>query len=62
MPSITGLAIAAALNAVENKIRDASDLVKKKQQQQQQQIMIQKYQTLRVNISPHLIIINFQMK
>ena len=61
MPSITGLAIAAALNAVENKIRDASDLVKKKQQQQQQ-IMIQKYQTLRVNISPHLIIINFQMK
>ena len=43
IPSATGLATAAAFNAVENKISNVSNLVKK-------QIMIQKYQALNLNI------------
>ena len=54
-PSITGLANVAALNAVENKIPNVSDLVKK-------EIKMQKYQKLRLNISPHLIAINLRLK
>ena len=46
-PNITGLATTAALNAVENKIPNVSNLV-----------MMQKYQTLRKNILLLLIIIN----
>ena len=42
--SIIGLATTVVLNAVENKMPKFSDLVKKKQ------IMIQKHQTLRLNI------------
>ena len=54
VPSITGLATTPAFNAVKAKIPDVSDLVKKKKQS-----MMQKYKTLRANISPHLITINF---
>ena len=46
-PNITGLATTAALNAVENKIPNVSNLV-----------MMQKYQTLRKNIVLLLIIIS----
>ena len=46
-PNITGLATTAALNAVENKIPNVSNLV-----------MMQKCQTLRKNILLLLIIIN----
>ena len=49
--SITELATTAALNAVGNKIPSVSDPFKK-------QNMMQKYQVLRVNISPHLVVIN----
>ena len=55
IPSITGLATAAALNDAKNKTPNLSDLVKKKK------IMMQKLKTLRMNILPHLIIINLQI-
>ena len=51
LPSITGLATTAVLNAVENKIPEVNNLVKK-------QIMIQKYQILNLNILLQLITIN----
>ena len=51
IPSITGSATTAVLNALENKIPDCRNLVKK-------QITMQKYQTLNLNISLRLIIIN----
>ena len=51
LPSISGLPTTSALTAVENKIHDVSNLVKK-------QIMTQKYQTLKINILLQLIIIN----
>ena len=51
MSSISGLATTAALTAVENKIPNVSNLVKK-------QIMTQKYHTLKINILIQLIIIN----
>ena len=44
IPSITDLATTAAFNAVENKIPNVNNLVKK-------QIMMQKYQTRNLNIS-----------
>ena len=50
MSSITGLATTSALNAVENKISNIRDLVKK-------QIMMEKLQTLQLKTSPYLIII-----
>ena len=49
--SITTLATTGDLNAVKNKKPKFSKLVKK-------QIRIQKYQTLRLNILLHLIVIN----
>ena len=49
--SITGLATTAMLTAVENKIPEVNNLVKK-------QIMIQKYQILNLNILLQLITIN----
>ena len=55
IPSITGLATTAALNAVESKIPNVSNLVKK-------QIVLQKYQILSLNILPHLIIISLRVK
>ena len=55
IPSITGLATTAALNDAKNKTPNLSDLVKKKK------IMMQKLKTLRMNILPHLIIINLQI-
>ena len=51
LPSITGLATTAVLTAVENKIPEVNNLVKK-------QIMIQKYQILNPNILLQLITIN----
>ena len=51
LPSITGLATTAVLTAVENKIPEVNNLVKK-------QIMIQKYQILNLNILLQLITIN----
>ena len=51
IPSISGLATTSALNAVENKKPDVSNIVKK-------QIMTQKYQTLNLNILLQLITIN----
>ena len=47
----------AALTAVENKIPDVNNLVKKKNQ-----IMTQKYYTLNLNIFLQLITINLQVK
>ena len=55
IPSINGLATNSALTSVENKIPDISNLVKKKQN------MIQKYQTLNLNILLRLITINLLM-
>ena len=60
--SINGLATTAALNAVENKIPNIINLVKKKKKKKKKQIMMQKYETLNLNILPHLIITNFRMK
>ena len=54
-PSITGLATTIALNAVKTNIPNVSDLVKKTNYDA-------KISALRVNISPHLIIINLQAK
>ena len=51
LPSITGLATTAVLTAVENKIPEVNNLVKK-------QVMIQKYQILNLNILLQLITIN----
>ena len=53
--SIAGLATTSALNTVENKIPNFSDLVKK-------QVKMQNYQTLRLNTSTHLIIICLEAK
>ena len=50
--SINGLAINAALTAVENEIPDITNLIKKKQ------IKMQKYQKLKMNILLQLITIN----
>ena len=47
IPSIKGLATCSILNAIENKTPNISDQVKK-------QILIQKYQTFGLNISPQL--------
>ena len=58
IPSTTGLASTAAVNAVENRIPHTNDFVKTKKKQ----ILMQKYQTLKVNISPHLIMINLWVK
>ena len=55
MPSITGFTTTFAVNPVKNEIRNVTNPVKK-------QIIIQKYQTLRLNVSPHLIIIRLQVK
>ena len=46
---ITDLAITSGLNAVENKIHNVSDLIKKNR------LWCKKYQTLRLNISPHVM-------
>ena len=51
IPSISSLATSGALYAVENKIPDVNSLVKKK-------IMMEKYQTLKINILLQLITIN----
>ena len=51
LPSIIGLATTPVLTAVENKIPEVNNLVKK-------QIMIQKYQILNLNILLQLITIN----
>ena len=51
LPSTAGLATNAALTAVENKIPDVSILSKKK-------IIMQKYQTLKINILLWLITIH----
>ena len=51
IPSISGLATTSTLTAVENKIRDVSNLIKK-------QIMTQRYQTLHLSILLQLIIIS----
>ena len=51
MPSISCLAADSALTAVENKIPDTSNLVRK-------MTMAQKHQTLRINILLQLITIN----
>ena len=56
IPSISGLATTAALTAIENKIPDISNQLKKKQ------IMTQKHQTLNLSISLQLITINLQVK
>ena len=55
IPNNICLATNAALNEVENKIPNVSSLVKK-------QIMLQKYQILKVNTLPRLIIINLRIK
>ena len=52
---LTNLATTTTLTAVENKIPNVTDLVKKKQ------IMMQRYQKLRTNILLPLIIINLRM-
>ena len=57
MELLNGLATTAALTAVENKIPDVNNLVKKKKQ-----IMTQKYYTLNLNIFLLLITINLQVK
>ena len=54
IPRVDGLTTTAAPNAVDNKIPDLSNLVKK-------QIMMQKYQILSLNILPHLIIIDLRI-
>ena len=56
IPSISGLATTAALTAIENKIPDISNQLKKKQ------IMTQKHQTLNLSILLQLITINLQVK
>ena len=56
IPSISGLATTAALTAIENKIPDISNQLKKKQ------IMTQKNQTLNLSILLQLITINLQVK
>ena len=56
IPSISGLATTAALTAIENKIPDISNQLKKKQ------IMTQKHQTLHLSILLQLITINLQVK
>ena len=53
--NITRLATTTELNDVKNKIPNISILVKK-------QIMTQKYQTLKKNILPFLVIINLRVK
>ena len=53
--SITALATTPPLSAVERKIADVSTLVEK-------QMIKQKQKKLRVNISPHWIIINIRKK
>ena len=58
IPSITGLATTSALNAVEHKISDASNLAKKKKKKTKRQ----KYQTLNLSILAELITINLQVK
>ena len=55
IPNITRLATTTELNNVKDKISNISILVKK-------QIMTQKYQTLKKNILPFLIITNLQVK
>ena len=50
LTSITSLATTATLSVVGNKIPSVIDLVQK-------QNMMQKYQALRANISPHLVVI-----
>ena len=55
IPNITRLATTTELNNVKDKISNISILVKK-------QIMTQKYQTLKKNILPFLIIINLRVK
>ena len=57
IPSITGLVTTVALTAVENKMPNVSNLVKKNQQ-----ILTQKYQTLNLNILLCLITINLLFK
>ena len=54
IPSITGLGTTAALNDVKNKIPNVIYLVKKIDYDA-------KIKHLKVNISPHLIIINLRM-
>ena len=56
IPSISGLATTAALTAIQNKIPDISNQLKKKQ------IMTQKHQTLNLSILLQLITINLQVK
>ena len=48
--NISGLVTTAVLTAVENKITNVSELDKK--------IVIQNCQTLKINISPHLTVLN----
>ena len=55
IPSITGLATTTALTAVENKIANVNNVVKK-------QIMMQKCQTWNLNISLYLITTSLRMK
>ena len=55
IPSITGLATTAAVNAIKNKIPIISNQVTKN-------VIMQKYQILSLNILPRLIIINLQTK
>ena len=52
IPIIKTLATTTGLTAVENKIPNVSNLVKKKQ------IIMQEKRILKINISPHLILIN----
>ena len=55
LSSITGLATTSALTAVESRIPDVNNLVKK-------QVMMLKYYTLNLNILLKLITIDLQMK
>ena len=58
IPSITNLATADALTAVENKIRYQTLVLLS---EKKKKIMIQKYQKFRKNVSPYLIITNLQI-
>ena len=54
MPNITGLTTTAAVNAVENKIYNVGNLVKKAEYDS-------KYRTLKRNILLFLVVINLRM-
>ena len=53
--SVSGLATTAAVNAFENNITNSNDLVKKTNYDE-------KFDTLRLSILPHVIIMNLWMK